>query len=279
MHRRQKTKTIRYPYTQELLYQRNLKWMNRQLRALCKEHLASKFESMAAAAMPLKFDQDDDWLDQLNRAITKIADGMIRPVRITQEQLDNIGIGTDNFNKKQWNQLIRKAYGVNPVAEEPGKYGPKLSQWAEENARLIKNIPEKTIMQIRDQTIEALTKGTNVEDTVAAMQDILDERLDVSDSRAELIARDQVSKLNGDLTKSRQEDAGVNSYIWRTVGDERVRDSHAAVDGETFSWDAPPTETDGNHPGEDYQCRCWAEPILPDRMSFEASLVELDEAA
>lgn len=51
-------------------------------------------------------------------------------------------------------------------------------------------------------------------------------------------------------------------YIWRTVGDRKVRDEHAARDGQRFYWSAPP---DGEHPSEDYNCRCWAEPLNPSR--------------
>lgn len=47
-----------------------------------------------------------------------------------------------------------------------------------------------------------------------------------------------------------------NQYTWRTQGDDKVRPSHAANDGETFDADDPP---DTGNPGEDYGCRCWAE--------------------
>jgi len=47
-------------------------------------------------------------------------------------------------------------------------------------------------------------------------------------------------------------------YIWHTMGDGRVRSSHADRDGKAFSWDNPP---DGGHPGEAYNCRCTAEDL------------------
>lgn len=47
-------------------------------------------------------------------------------------------------------------------------------------------------------------------------------------------------------------------YIWRTQDDDKVRPSHAANDDRIFSWEKPPAT---GHPGEDYNCRCWAEPI------------------
>jgi SPP1 gp7 family putative phage head morphogenesis protein len=46
-------------------------------------------------------------------------------------------------------------------------------------------------------------------------------------------------------------------YIWRTRGDGKVRAAHAANNGRIFSWDHSPTT---GHPGEDYNCRCVAEP-------------------
>jgi hypothetical protein len=46
-------------------------------------------------------------------------------------------------------------------------------------------------------------------------------------------------------------------YIWRTRGDPQVRRSHMENNGKVFPWDNPP-ET--GHPGEDYNCRCIAEP-------------------
>ena len=81
----------------------------------------------------------------------------------------------------------------------------------------------------------------------------------MSESRAELIARDQTLKLNGAITKARQTSAGVNSYTWNTSHDDRVRESHAALDGQIISWDAPP---EAGHPGEDFQCRCVPIPVI-----------------
>jgi len=47
-------------------------------------------------------------------------------------------------------------------------------------------------------------------------------------------------------------------YTWRTRGDGKVRSRHAKFNGKIFSWDSPPEG--GYHPGEDFGCRCIAEP-------------------
>ena len=46
-------------------------------------------------------------------------------------------------------------------------------------------------------------------------------------------------------------------YVWVTQGDDKVRSEHAANEGQIFSWNDPPGT--GN-PGDDYHCRCTAEP-------------------
>ena len=59
------------------------------------------------------------------------------------------------------------------------------------------------------------------------------------------------------VAEEKREERTTTHYIWRTRRDGKVRPSHAANNGETFAWDSPPPT---GHPGEDFGCRCWAEP-------------------
>ena len=65
------------------------------------------------------------------------------------------------------------------------------------------------------------------------------------------ITRDQTNKLTGQFNLARQTAIGIRAYQWRTAGDERVRPSHAALDGTRQEWDAPPMI---GHPGHEIQC-------------------------
>jgi len=64
----------------------------------------------------------------------------------------------------------------------------------------------------------------------------------------------------GLINQLRQEDLGIERYIWRSQDDARVRASHAEYDDHVFRWDEPP---EGGHPGQAHNCRCYAEPIRP----------------
>lgn len=98
---------------------------------------------------------------------------------------------------------------------------------------------------------------------------LLQGRNAVLNSRAEFIARNEMGNMYAKLTEIRQTENGVTHYIWRTSEDERVRPTHVANNGVEFSWDEPPPET--GHPGADYNCRCYSEPVLPE---FEEEQLE-----
>ncbi len=66
--------------------------------------------------------------------------------------------------------------------------------------------------------------------------------------------------FSGLINQLRQQDLGIERYIWRSQDDARVRASHAEYDDHVFRWDEPP---EGGHPGQAHNCRCYAEPVAP----------------
>jgi SPP1 gp7 family putative phage head morphogenesis protein len=124
------------------------------------------------------------------------------------------------------------------------------------NVALIKTIAPQYLEQVENAIYTGLRTGADGSSLKKMVMDINGQNY----NRAKLIARDQLQKFNAALAQSRQQAIGIDGYIWRTSGDERVRESHMQNDGQRFSWNAPPAET-GN-PGEDINCRCTAEPDL-----------------
>jgi peptidoglycan hydrolase-like protein with peptidoglycan-binding domain len=74
------------------------------------------------------------------------------------------------------------------------------------------------------------------------------------------------------LLKTENEQLASGFYMWRTVNDQKVRAEHAVYNGTVRAW------SDAPDPGEDYNCRCWAEsveaPVLNDRYSRETSILK-----
>ena len=124
-----------------------------------------------------------------------------------------------------------------------------------ENAALIKDLPRKALADVEGILQRAVTGGGNARDAAREIK----VRLAISENRAKLIARDQIHKLNGAVNRARQTSTGVTHFRWRTMGDDRVRDSHEALEGQVFSWKTGSPE---GFPGQPINCRCHAEPVL-----------------
>lgn len=64
----------------------------------------------------------------------------------------------------------------------------------------------------------------------------------------------------------------VERYTWRSSHDSRVRASHVEYDDRIFSWSDPP---EGGHPGQGWNCRCTAEPIIDPTSIPEGSVCDI----
>jgi SPP1 gp7 family putative phage head morphogenesis protein len=184
--------------------------------------------------------------DELNRRLQQILRQIPSKVGPKFERLAK-AIASKN------KEALAKAVGIS--AFDLG-ITPEIAAARDRNIRLVEDAARAYAQQVREIFDDPDAQNLRVEELKAKLL----ERADVSKSRAELIARDQILKLNGRITQIRQQMAGVQSYVWSTSKDERVRESHQELEGETFSWSAPPSV---GHPGEDFQCRCIALPLIP----------------
>ena len=148
--------------------------------------------------------------------------------------------------------------GIRPLDSEPW-LNPAVDAWRGSNTALISGLAPRHMEDVDALVRQAWESGTRAETLAKQLQ----ERLGITERRAALIARDQIGKLNGQLTMLRQQSYGVGAYIWATSMDERVRQVHADRDGRRFPWATPPPD---GHPGMPIQCRCVAEPDLDDAL-------------
>jgi SPP1 gp7 family putative phage head morphogenesis protein len=180
---------------------------------------------------------------------------LIRSKRISPI-VDQFGNEILKGNTREMTRLL----GIDLAAETPATQ-LILANIRAANVQLIESIAERLLGDVHRVVTESVINGTRVE-TLAGQ---LKERYSVSESRARLIARDQTLKANASLTEERHAQAGITHYVWSSARDEMVREIHAELDGFVFAWNDPPITSESgerNHPGEDYQCRCVAIPVV-----------------
>lgn len=199
----------------------------------------------------------------------------------------------NRVNKKSesdQDRIVISTLGVNPIRNETWLQ-PKVESFTAENVALIKPLPDEILPEIEKIVRFGVESGESTR-TIASRIFGKAKKINGIDvktieskakNKAKFLARDQVSKFNSSLTELRQTSIGVERYIWRTSRDERVRGnpsgkfpnavpSHFSLDGKEFYWSSnKPESVDGTarkprglNPGQDYQCRCIALPVLDD---------------
>lgn len=179
----------------------------------------------------------------------------------------------DKTTKERLNKVVSSGLGVD-IAQIVSSEGltNTIGGAIETNVSLIKSIPEQYLDKIRNIIMNDTVKGRSAKSMIEQIQEVGS----VTRNRAKLIARDQSNKINGDLTRERQQASGIRAFRWRTVGDDAVRESHKKRSGKVYAWSPAdvgkrladgtvlldPTVDDIGFPGEDIQCRCIAEPII-----------------
>jgi SPP1 gp7 family putative phage head morphogenesis protein len=181
------------------------------------------------------------------------------PVAAIRRTASRVMSATDARHKRSFYRQLSELLGVGVTATE-GFREATLRRSVRANAALIKSVRDDAIPALARDVEKAFRSGVRHEVLRKQWRDRgLPLKFGTIEGRSKVIARDQISKLNGQLTRSRQANIGITSYTWRTSGDERVRDAHDSLDGRVFQWDKPPSE---GHPGEPVQCRCVAEAVV-----------------
>jgi len=172
---------------------------------------------------------------------------------------------------KNKSKTIGKLLQENVAESEVGDVAVQLMN---EQVALIKSIPVEAGLRAQNIAYEAVLSGTRAEvnqDTIAELQKQLGLTTEVAESRAKLIAITETARANASINQARAMKVGSSKYRWHNSGDGAVRHSHRIyrgkpMQGQIFSWDDPPTLSDGmkGHPGTFPRCRCFAEPIFDD---------------
>lgn len=213
---------------------------------------------------------DASVVDIIGQLIDEVTVLFEREVRVYSERaagdVNRVSLETV---EEQWQEVLGVGY-----PRRGSTLRDHLEGFRDRNVELITGMGREQLNDIK-RALRELGPGAHSTDIAK----VLRERIGVTRSRASLIARDQVLKLNSQLTQLRHEEAGIEDYEWSAVMDERTRQStnksldsyskyqdHRRLNGKKFKWSEPPvvnTKTgDRAHPGEYFQCRCVPLPVF-----------------
>lgn len=141
-----------------------------------------------------------------------------------------------------------------------------LKASVQQNVQLIQSIPQKYLEEVETLVMANMRAGMRP----SYIERALSQQFGVTSRRAKLIARDQTSKIQGEIGRRQQQDAGFKYFRWVTSHDQRVRHHHAVLGSKItkygkgiYSWQDLPMGEKGEptFPGQPINCRCVAVPV------------------
>lgn len=173
-----------------------------------------------------------------------------------QRMAGEIGRRVAEHHKSELNDQVRASLGVD-VALRDHKVPQLIDAFVQNNVSRIKTLQRGTVDKLESMVQQAWSSGQRA----SSLQQQISDRFGVSERHARLISRDQIGKLNGQVTALRHQELGIQSFIWMSVRDTRVRPLHVTLDSQRFRYDNLPSE---GLPGTPIACRCGQQPVFDD---------------
>lgn len=246
----------RYQSALDKLIERMRKEYERELGKLLSEFAQDSALSMDAnlgsQARILLNKLSAKWQSLFNRSASRITDRMIEQV--------------DRSAKANLGESLKKLSGGLTIQtpDMPAGLQDVITASIAENVALIKSVAVQYHDRIASAVFVSIQSGGQSRATVL---EELRKIGGMSDRRAKLIARDQVSKVTTQMNAERAKSVGMRKFQWlHSRGGAEPRKLHQQLDGQIFSYDDLPVidERTGERglPGQLINCRCQAIPVI-----------------
>lgn len=141
--------------------------------------------------------------------------------------------------------------------------------YSENLKRYVRDFTREQVEELRKRVEQHVFKGGRADE----LSKIVQQAYGVGKRKARFLARQETNLMTSKLKEARYASAGVDEYLWQSVTgtpDHPVRPMHKQLNdrsrrGEVFRFSDPPiTSPTGarNNPGEDFNCRCVARPVV-----------------
>ncbi len=158
-------------------------------------------------------------------------------------------------HKAEFVRQMQAAFGVEVPILDRGLQ-PMVDSFIHENTALVEKLGQRTLDDIEKLVNGAFARGMTIDD----LNTEIERRFEIAERHARLIARDQIQKLNAQVTRMRHQAIGVLAFRWLTRNDSKVRPSHAVKHGRIFPYEG--SRAPSFLPGDEHNCRCSEEPVF-----------------
>jgi len=207
----------------------------------------------AVVAALTRDDESDDLAAALAQAERDRANLSIEIVADVLEWMTRL----QSWHRARWRQIVRAGSGVDifPFIDELSSL-PEIRAFEQRITSLIRNIDD----DLRKDIAEVVWRGVTNQTPRRQVGKELEDRLGIARRRANRIAIDQSQKMVAELTRIRQNEAGIDQFKWRHSGKKNYRPEHKARNGKVYDWDSNVAKTDA--PGFAPYCACQAQAWL-----------------
>jgi uncharacterized protein with gpF-like domain len=212
---------VHYPTALEILYKKELNLFVKQMFKLVESNLLGNKE-FKEAYLDLRFDEEQDNASTVEFTLSKLKVLFGFLSTEVSNKLSNLAKQVSNFNKRNIENSFEKPVVLRHLKNDE----QTIKLWISENVFLIKSIETNLHLNVTNTIYDGIKRGL----TTNSLAKNLANAYSISIQKANLIARDQIAKLNGQLTMNRKLSLGLNLYIWATAGNEKVRNSHKVLE-------------------------------------------------
>lgn len=207
-----------------------------------------------------------DTLSKIDRKLASVI-----PAEFAENfKLDNLFDTTLFKIEKDFKKSIQ---GITIAPQTTPEERKRIADEYTKNIQLyIQDFTEKETVKLRTEIQESAFGGFRYESMIKKIK----ESYGVSVNKAKFLARQETSLMLTKYQQVRYQSAGVEEYKWTCVNmphqrkngpykKGEVRYDHGILNGKIFRWDSPPVvneKGDRKNPGQDYNCRCFATPIV-----------------
>ena len=183
--------------------------------------------------------------ERLGDFATEVAKKFVKKIAVT--------------NAREWQAQSRLIGKKLEHDVQTDKIQALLAQIEAQTRFYVQKLPEDAVEKVREYSIDAYLRGERWE----TVQDKILKIPGMNYRHAKLVARTEGAIAASQITMARAQAIGCTHFIWRAVLDNRTRPSHRAMNGKVCEYlDPPIVEGQPLIPGQIYNCRCHAEPII-----------------